>query len=57
MLLPPLLNRIGEENKMEKLIAQDTDREITYQLPSCAKQCQLLPIKTDLDSEKQNQKD
>ena len=53
----PLLHRIGGENKMEKLIGQDKDRAITYQLPSWTEQCQLLPIKTDLDSEKQNQKD
>ena len=37
----PLLNRIGEENRMEKLVGRDKDREIAYQLPSRAKQTQL----------------
>lgn len=46
-----------EESKMEKIIEQGKDREITYQLPPRAKQCQQLPVKIDLDSEKQAKKD
>jgi len=38
MLSSLLLNRIRGENKMEKLIGQDKDRELTYQLPPWAKQ-------------------
>lgn len=41
---------------MEKIIDQGKDREIIYQLPARAKQCQQLPVKIHLDSEKQNEK-
>lgn len=34
----PFLNSRGEENKMEKPMGPDYDREITYQLLSWAKQ-------------------
>lgn len=45
VLSRPLLNRTRGENKMEKLIGQAKDREITYQSLSRAKNSQLLPIK------------
>lgn len=32
------VNRTGAESKMEKLMGEDEDREITQQLPSLAKQ-------------------
>lgn len=34
----PLLNETGAENAMEKLVVQDKDWEITYQLSSRAKE-------------------
>jgi len=37
----PLLNRTGEENKMEKLVGQDKDRKTAYQLSSQTKRTQL----------------
>lgn len=50
------------ENKMKKLMSQGKDREIVYHLLLWAKQtqmgenkCDLLPIKIELDGEKQNQ--
>lgn len=52
-----LLNRTRGGNNMEKLIGQHKGKEITYHLPSWGNHCQLLPIKTDLDSEKQSPKD
>jgi len=30
----PLLNRLEGKNNMKKLVSQDKDMEITYQLPS-----------------------
>lgn len=41
---------------MEKITDQGKDREITYQLPPWAKQCQQLPVKRDLDGEKQKER-
>lgn len=37
----PLLNRIRDENTMERLVGQDKGRVIAYQLPLQAKQIQL----------------
>jgi len=34
----PLLSRTGGENKMQKLVRQDKDGEITQELPPWAKQ-------------------
>lgn len=56
-----ILNRPGEENK-NNLVGQGRNRDIVYQLLSRANQFQfgeeqfnLLPIKIDLDGEKQTQ--
>lgn len=49
-----LMIPIPQGSKMEKIIDQGKDRDY---LPPWAKQCQQLPVKMDLDSEKQNQKD
>lgn len=41
MLSVPLLGTTGEENRVEILRGPDKNREITYQLPSKAKQTRL----------------
>jgi len=41
MLSLPLLSWIVERKQTEKLAGQDKDKELTHQLPSCAKQTQL----------------
>lgn len=58
----PLLNLPEGENKMEKLVDQDKDGKIAYQLPSEAKQTQLgvakfnsLPTTNRVGGEKQGQ--
>jgi len=56
----PLPGRAGGEDTMTKLMGQDEAREISYQLPPQGKDTQLgekqfnvMPVKTDLGSEKQ----
>lgn len=36
------LQQVGGENTMKKLLGQDKDREMAYQLPSQAKQARLV---------------
>jgi len=55
LFLKPLLNKAGGENKVKRLMGQDKDREIKYQVPSPAKQtqpgedaCQLLTLKNKI---------
>jgi len=57
----PLINKTEEENKIKKLLGQDIDRKVSYQLPSQAKQSQLgenkfIAIKIVLDGGKPNLK-
>lgn len=59
----PLIKWLRGENKMEKHMSRDKDRNISYWLPQWANQTKLresyfglLFVKTDLNGEKQRQK-